>query len=130
MSYATTCPACGKWAVSECVVDPLSRPPREVELCHECAELERGRIAFESMRLAGAVEDGALPSDDELRAMARSMDSLWSDCPPDAFTLLEKEDGHSEDIVALAAHFRELGRRVGGEPAPAVKEFLDRHPPT
>ena len=81
------------------------------------------------MRLAGTVDADTRPTDEELRVMARSMDTLWSDCPPDAFAQIEREVESDEDLAALANHFRELGRRVGGEPAPAVKAFLDRHPP-
>lgn len=121
----STCPACRLHPVSETVADP--RSGRSVGLCAGCAELERGRVAWESMRLAGNVDGDAAPTDDALRAMARAMDSLWSDAPDDAFAGIEQVADDPEDRRALADLFRDIGRRVGGDPAPAVRDFLTRN---
>lgn len=121
----STCPSCRVHPATEAVAD--SRGGREVLLCADCAELERGRLAFESMRLAGNVDADAAPTDDALRAMARAMDSLWSDAPDDAFAGLEEIVDGAGDRRALADLFRDIGRRVGSEPAPAVRDFLARH---
>ena len=60
--------------------------------------------------------------------MARARDSLWSELPPGALTQLEELEADPEVHRMMAEWFRQMGRRVGGEPSPEVRDYLARHP--
>ena len=56
--------------------DGLSAPPRDLQLCAACAEVERGRASWEALRLSGVDLGPEPPTEEELRSLARQVSAL------------------------------------------------------